>query len=172
MLFQDDYQLQLIQKYLKTVKKHTIWPYHCVQNTIGNTIVEPINEALYLWEKIHRKKPIVLNKGELDLVEEYSIVQAENKCSDPNWFFLNLIKQSKIVYWAGEALSHCVNKSVRDTFNFHFVNGPQHSPQLDFNWFLIRDCSSPVAGYEKETEEFIGFCAANGINFTDSQLII
>ena len=167
-----EYTSSIIKRYLKTVKKHIIWPFHCVEHTIGSTIVESINESLYLWEKIHNKKPVILNKGENQLVEEYSIVQPEDKVHDPNWFFLGLIKKSKTVYWAGEALSHCVKKSLMDCYNFNYKNAPKHSPSIDCNWFLLKDRSSPVSGFNKEVQELIDFCVSNEINFTESKLTL
>ena len=157
-----DYEILLVKRYLKTVGKHIVWPYHCLQNTIGNSIVEPINSALYLWEKIHKKPPIILCKGEKPLVEEYSIVQPEDKTHDPNWYFLSNLKKSKTVFWSGEALSHCVKKSIIDSYHA--------CSDSNKNWFLIKDTSSPVTGFEKEAEELIKFCVNNNINFTDHTL--
>lgn len=166
--FPELYPISTVKKYLNTVKNHTIWPYHCLQNTVGNTIVDCINDALYEWERFQRKKPLILNKGENPLYEEYSIAQPEDKILDPNWDFLSVINStnSPNVYWAGEALSHCVKKSVMDSYEIlSRIKGVG-------NWILVKDTSSCVPGYEREANDFVRFCVEKNIGFTTSEVKI
>lgn len=46
-----------------------IWPTHCVQHTVGAAIYQPIIEASF-----NNTSTIVLTKGDINTVEEYSIM--------------------------------------------------------------------------------------------------
>lgn len=157
------------KKYISTVKNHTIWPEHCLQNTIGSTFTQVINDMIYDWESVHQKSALVFHKGENKYTEELSAIQPEDKTLDPNWLLLDQIRNSQHVYWAGEALSHCFSKTVVDAFE---LISKQYYLNNNFNWHILKDATSAIPGYDDTVHNFINFCTEKGISFTDCSHLI
>ncbi|KAG1706052.1 hypothetical protein DVH05_002614 [Phytophthora capsici] len=92
---------------------------------------------------------------------------------------MTTLQRSKRLVIVGEALSHCVNFTVRDLVD----NWPEDRLS---DLIILTDCSSPVAGYETEAEvgykllmaidiglmplmqEFLNDMAALGLTLTTS----
>ncbi|KAH9258144.1 hypothetical protein BASA81_003707 [Batrachochytrium salamandrivorans] len=97
----------------------TIWPEHCLVGTKGHAVVDCLASAMHEWEAKTLSSTSFLFKGNNALTEHYSCFKAEvPKMDDQNTLFnLSFIREldryEEIVV-AGQALSHCVNFSVRD----------------------------------------------------------
>jgi nicotinamidase/pyrazinamidase len=64
----------------------------------------------------------------------------------------------------GQALSHCVNFTVRDITNRLIENG--QSPSIIY---LLTDASSPVMGFEKAGEDFVHDMKESGVHITTTK---
>lgn len=96
----------------------TIWPEHCIIGTPGHNIAPDVHATALEWAKKKTAIQYVL-KGTHSYTEHYSALKAEYELSfDPatklnQALINNLAKPSKVAI-VGEALSYCVNYSVRD----------------------------------------------------------
>ena len=125
----------------------TIWPNHCIVGTKGHNLDETIHNGVMNWAHLHRKNPHYVMKGSYPFSEHYSILSAEvQQESIPetcvNKALLERLASAERIFVAGEALSHCVLFSLLDIAKYI-------SPS---KMTLLRNCSSPIAGFETATE--------------------
>lgn len=135
--------------------QHTIWPYHCIVGTKGHEITESINDALSEWAKENRQLVCYMWKGTNPKAEMYSAFKADVEVPGAdetklNKQVLDRLYRSENIVICGQASSHCVRHSVDDMVKY-FKDKRGDTPKL----YLMSDCSSPVAGYEKTTEQFL-----------------
>lgn len=137
-----------------------IWPEHCLVGTPGHNIVEDVRAAIDEWSDATGGSVECIQKGENLLTENYSALCAEvpicSKTSFNKDFFDSLRKSERILV-AGQALSHCVNYTVRDLV--------EHWPAEELNKItLLTDGASPVPGFEEAGETFLKDMKDAGIN--------
>ncbi|ETK90421.1 hypothetical protein L917_05640 [Phytophthora nicotianae] len=137
----------------------TIWPEHCLIGSPGHNIVPDVLESALEWSKQSLKPIQYVMKGSNPFTEHYSALKAEYELPyDPSTSLnISLIKSlqrtGKLVI-VGEALSHCVNFTVRDLV----TNWPVERLS---DLVILTDCSSPVAGFEAEVITLVyHFCMA------------
>ncbi len=142
-----------------------IWPEHCLIGTWGQTVADPVSQALLRWED----RPAVvgwLSKGSNIYTEHYSVVQADvPDPSDPrtqlNTAFLNDLQSYDVIGFTGEALSHCVANTGYDivaNFASRYIR----------KIHLITDCSSSVPGFAQTSKSFLSDMKAFGMQFCNS----
>jgi len=100
-----------------------IWPEHCIIGSYGHAIVPELNVALQNWAKVRNKAVTYVMKGQNCRTEMYSALKAEvEDPKDPrtalNEELLVKLKIADRIIICGQALSHCVNYTVRDILNF------------------------------------------------------
>lgn len=148
--------------------KHTIWPEHCLIGTTGHNVEVTVIEAIRFWERNHPgRNANYIFKGSNPLTEHYSAIQAEvidseDPSSKTNFSLIDQLKPNDQIIVAGEALSHCVKNTLTDLF----VYIPQSKV------YLLKDCTSSVAGYESAGEEFINMNKEKGMNIISSEDIL
>lgn len=131
----------------------TIWPPHCLVSTIGHALYQPLGEALHVWEEKNYGYVDFVTKGLNILSEHYSAIKADVPVEavpdtilkvddDPstqlNTRFIQTLEEADEVWFAGEALSHCVASTFYDVAD-NFSNA-DYIKKLVF----IEDASSPV----------------------------
>eukprot|EP00586_Coscinodiscus_wailesii_P016837 CAMPEP_0172505430 /NCGR_PEP_ID=MMETSP1066-20121228/186432_1 /TAXON_ID=671091 /ORGANISM="Coscinodiscus wailesii, Strain CCMP2513" /LENGTH=257 /DNA_ID=CAMNT_0013282033 /DNA_START=55 /DNA_END=825 /DNA_ORIENTATION=+ len=97
--------------------KFIIWPEHCRIGTEGHNVVRDIDEAIIEWIDTTGSSVTWILKGHNNLTEMYSAFQAEiplSKMTSFNQSWFNRLRQFDRILFAGQALSHCVNFTVRD----------------------------------------------------------
>lgn len=97
----------------------TIWPEHCLIGTPGHAVIESIHRSLMEWVAIKFRTINYLMKGMNCLTEMYSAIAAEVPIlSDPetqyNTEFLKELQTADRLIIGGQAMSHCVQYTVRD----------------------------------------------------------
>lgn len=142
-----------------------IWPYHCIKNTWGWNIYEPLKNALNKWELSNNKLTIKIIKGESSLTEHYSAVKAEVPLAEdiktlPNKEMLDKISSSDEVFIAGEAFSHCVYSTVKDLIEY-FSDNEKKSPAF----IIYENATSPVSGFEKQADKIKSDLISLGVSF-------
>mmetsp|Transcript_6087 Transcript_6087/g.9167 ORF Transcript_6087/g.9167 Transcript_6087/m.9167 type:complete len:332 (-) Transcript_6087:685-1680(-) len=140
--------------------KICVWPEHCIIGTRGHCLVDPFNEAISEWSDATGSSAEFVQKGENLLTEMYSALSAEVPISAETSFnqelFDSLNKSSKILV-VGQALSHCVNNTVRDLL--------EHMTEEDRKKvYLLSDCASPVVGFEDDGAKFVQYVKDSGAN--------
>lgn len=122
-----------------------IWPKHCVISTWGHQIADTLREALQGWREKTGKAVRYVFKGENPFTDQFSIFEGVDDSYPETAFNESLFRRlSKFetVTFAGEALSHCVQESV-----LHYMNRLDSVKQTVL---LLADCSSPVAGFDRD----------------------
>ncbi|KAE8895183.1 hypothetical protein PF005_g919 [Phytophthora fragariae] len=143
-----------------------IWPEHCLIGSPGHNIVPNVHAAALEWTKCSLKPVQYVMKGCNSFTEHYSALKAEFELPyDPatslNQALVDSLKLADKVVVCGEAVSHCVNYTVRDLV----AAWPQHRCK---DLVILTDCASPVPGFEKAGEEFLRDMAAEGLTLTTS----
>jgi len=151
-----EWSLQYIEQLEKQKKfEHMVWPYHCIIGTKGHQVNPNINKALQEWAKKNRRLVCYLWKGTNPKAEMYSAFKAEVMVPGADETRLNTQVLSRLyhngnIVICGQASSHCVRHSVEDMVEY-FKSKSGDPPQL----YLLRDCASAVAGFEKLTDRYL-----------------
>ncbi len=133
-------------------KQLMIWPYHCMEGTIGRSLVPALSEAMMFHAGARMAQPTYLTKGTIAHTEFYSVVEPEVKYAKHpdgglNTRFLDMVAQFDLVYVTGQARSHCVLETMQSTLRY-FGNKPEVISKLRF----IDDATSSIPGFEQQTE--------------------
>jgi nicotinamidase/pyrazinamidase len=138
-----------------------VWPTHCQIGTWGHNVHDAVRKAYNRWEAEQFAVVNKVTKGSNPFTEHYSPMKAEvPDAADPttqlNTAFIRDIAGADLTLIAGEASSHCVKGGVEDlAANFG-------SASLS-NIALIRDCMSPVRGFEQQAGGFLADMKARGL---------
>ena len=144
-----------------------VWPVHCQIGSWGHNIHADLLAACSAWEEQALKPVNVLNKGANPWTEHYSAVQAEvPDADDPdtqlNHKLIHHLDQADVLLIAGEASSHCVKATVE-----HIV---AHLPSGKVGKIvLLKDCMSPVGGFEAQHTAFFADMHAKGVQLMHSR---
>jgi nicotinamidase/pyrazinamidase len=143
---------------------HCIWPPHCLIGSWGHNIYQPFYDALQVWEDSFATVDYV-TKGSNIYTEHFSAVTAEvpdpeDPTTQMNTAFVQTLENADIILLAGEALSHCVANTLRDTANA--FSNPKYIEKVH----LLVDASSSVPGFEHLGEAFVKEFTAKGMKTT------
>lgn len=149
--------------YLSKTGKHIVWPPHCLIGTPGHNIVSCISDAIFAWQNKTKKAADYLIKGSDENIEQFSAFdQIKHSsalcgiCTPPHTHVNNIFCSVKKIYVGGEALSHCVSRTVSDIV--------RQNPDLLSHIVLLKDACSPVPNYEEDAERFLNEMTAKGMN--------
>lgn len=143
--------------------KLTIWPEHCIVGTAGHEVVHCISAALQRWCSLKDGRNIIyVTKGMNMLTESYSALKAEvpfdgDRSTDLNEDLLRRLLAATQVIVCGQAMSHCVNYTVRD-----ILENMTDPTKL----VILQDGMSPVRSCEDMAEEFIQFVIGKGVRLS------
>lgn len=145
--------------------KLCIWPEHCLIGSAGYAVVPPVNDAIQQWAGVNLNTVQYIMKGTNCLVEMYSAICAEVELkSDPSTSvdenLIERLNEADKLIVCGQALSHCVNYTVRDILK-HWKGNPAKI-------CILSDCSSPVAGFEDAASNFLKEMKEVGVTITTS----
>ncbi|KAL7526235.1 hypothetical protein ACHAXR_001385 [Thalassiosira sp. AJA248-18] len=143
-----------------------IWPEHCLIGSGGHTVVQEVMEAANDWCNETGGSVEWVDKGQNLLTEMYSALCAEvpvcEKTAFNNDLFESLKKDTNKLVMCGQALSHCVNYTVRDIV--------EHWPKEEMDKLtVLTDCASPVPGFEEAGETFLNDMKEMGVNLETSE---
>jgi nicotinamidase-related amidase len=140
----------------------------------GHHIIITIQEALANWrrnwqekEHVHKRVKYV-RTGTNANTEMYSVLRAEvadsrDVLTGLNKRFLSDINSADKLYVCGQALSHCVNYTLRDLFKY-WIRKPSDIT-------LLVDGSSAVGGFEQAAYEFIKEMKDEGIRLRTCEAV-
>ena len=127
-----------------------IWPEHCLIGSPGHTVVDVVREALDEWSETTGGSIEWVLKGQNLLTEMYSALEAEIPVSKSNTFNkelqMSLLASDQLLV-CGQAMSHCVNYTLRDIVS----RWPKEETS---KICLLTDCSSAVPGFEAAADDF------------------
>ncbi len=90
------------------------------------------------------------------------VVDPSDPSTDLNTSFFNSINESDTILVAGEASSHCVANTLRDSYA-HF--GEEFVKKL----VLLEDATSPVTGFELQAKQMIDEMKVLGMKISNTQ---
>lgn len=134
-------------------KTLVIWPYHCIQGTVGASLENQFSNMVYFHAIAKRRicNPIV--KGKYPLSEMYGIIKPEyDRKNTFNLELLNKIENADKVIIMGEAKSHCVLESIKQMVE-HYHDRPDITSKL----YILEDTMSSIPSFEIETEKAFEF---------------
>lgn len=141
--------------------KLIIWPEHCLVGTRGFIVQEGLMNALLDWETRTNLSVNYVEKGNNAITEHYSALKAEVPRSDDprselNCAFINQLEKYDTIVVGGEALSHCVNFTVRDLAAN--VKNPKKI-------IVLTDGCSTITGFETASADFRKDMEELGVRF-------
>jgi nicotinamidase/pyrazinamidase len=140
-----------------------VWPVHCVTGTWGHNIQSDVASSLAAWELTHQRATSKVLKGEYPLTEHFGVFEADVPvASVPGTQFNTALAKSlaegaDVIAIAGQAASHCVAASY-DQFMRFLARTPTSAPPV----VLLRDCMSPVPGFEQLADDLFERARAGG----------
>lgn len=130
-------------------KQLCIWPYHCIEGTLGAQLENQFTNMLYFHAASRKTAPTLIYKGQNPNTEMYGIIKAEyDKDRYVNQTVLDAISGYDSIYIAGEAASHCVLSSLIQILEYFGDNKKVTSKII-----VLEDCMSPIGGFETSTKE-------------------
>lgn len=142
-----------------------IWPEHCLIGSDGHAVVDEIRKALDEWGESTGGSVEWVLKGQNLLTEMYSAIEADVPVSKETAFnetlHESLMKSCDRLLVCGQAMSHCVNYTVRDLVA-RWPKDQRH--QI----CVITDCASAVPGFEAAAELFLKDVEAEGVKLIKS----
>ena len=141
----------------------TIWPEHCLVGTKGHAVYDSLSDAMHEWELKKHSAVSFLLKGNNALTEHYSAFKAEvirpdDKRTALNLRFITALTDYEEIIVAGQALSHCVNYSVRDLVS---TLTPENRKKI----IVLTDGCSTIAGFEDASKSFRQEMEVMGVRF-------
>lgn len=153
-------------KYIEELEKqgefpHCIWPEHCINGTKGASFVQPVMDAIIAWTKATKSFYQVVTKGTYPMTEHFGAFRANvpvagHPETQLNQGLLQKLESFDVIYFAGEAQSHCVANTLKQAMQF---------PELAKKFVILTDCMSPVTGFEHMADSIYADAAAMGIKF-------
>lgn len=129
------------------------WPVHCVVGTWGHNVHADVAAEIAAWESAWVRPAYRVLKGMNPLTEQYSAVRAEVQDLKDIGTQTNMKLIGKArpeagewLFVAGEAASHCVAATLEDLLASW---GREAARRV----VILRDCMSPVPGYEDQAVE-------------------
>lgn len=140
---------EYVQSLEKNAKKTlVIWPYHCLQGTMGNAVENQLANLIYFHSVAKKTVPERVVKGMAPLSEMYGIIKPEDSNEQNiNMDLLNEIEKYQMIVVAGQAKSHCVLESVKQILE-HYADRPDITSRI----YILEDCMSSIQGFEEATE--------------------
>jgi len=141
---------------------HCIWPPHCLIGTWGHNVYPELADALRKWEDAQFAMTDYVTKGSNPWTEHFSGIKAEvPDPSDPttqvNSGLIKTLEEADIVVVSGEALSHCVANTVRDTGAC--FSDPKYIEKI----VLLTDATSNVPGFDNFGKDFLDEMTKKGM---------
>ena len=120
---------------------NVIWPEHCIIGTTGWAIQKDIMDAVIERARLGKYHQII-QKGQYPLTEHFGAFRANIEYTDepstqPNHKFIEILQKYDEVYLCGEAKTHCVANTLKQSFDF---------PELVKKFIILEDCMSNVPG--------------------------
>jgi nicotinamidase/pyrazinamidase len=137
-----------------------IWPEHCLIGSAGHALVDPIQSALATWSATTGGSVEWVWKGQALLTEMYSALEADVAVTPDTAFNQSLqdsLLESDRLLVCGQAMSHCVNYTLRDIVERWPADQRSHIT-------LLTDGASAVPGFEAAAAQFQVDMTAAGVH--------
>ena len=154
-------------KYIEELDKegefpHCIWPEHTIIGTKGASFVDSIMIPIMSWCRTKKWFYQVVTKGTYPMTEHFGAFRANIKVeghpeTQLNQGLLKKLEEFDEIYFAGEAMSHCVSNTLKQAM--------EYAPELAKKFIILTDCMSNVTGFEHVADKIYDDAKAMGIRF-------
>jgi nicotinamidase-related amidase len=147
-----------------------VWPIHCVTGTWGHNIQPDLMQQLNLWEQKNQQAVRKVLKGEYFLTEHFGVFEADAPDANVSSTLFNsalaqaLLHGTTTLFIAGQASSHCVAASFDQLVGYIQA----HSLAMP-HMVLLKDCMSPVTGFEADAAALFERATAVGAAMMTAQ---
>jgi nicotinamidase-related amidase len=151
--------------------KLCIWPEHCIIGSPGHNVRPVILAAVNDWAESRMKEVVFVCKGQSCLTEMYSALRAEVPVESDERTLLNtgllrMLQESRHLIVCGQALSHCVNFTVRDLVeSYDGLDGLDGLGSIS----ILSDGTSPVPGFEEAGNKFLEDMKGKGLRVVTTE---
>lgn len=159
------------QRYLQALKTNnkrslTIWPYHCLDGTGGDSLHPWLASSIKDWFLKSKNSWTIVRKGQHQLSEMYGVFADELGYNLDVKLCKSLDQPDQRIIVVGEAFSHCVIETLLQLYKY--------LPQVVKNTFVLIDCMSviPTEGSQEYTNEKIKYLKTKGMNFITSDELL
>lgn len=149
-------------KYLENLGTSMVWPEHCLMGSRGWEISETLKSTI---DNAKIPSKYFFMKGLNPRTEHYSAIKADylidgDPDTDVNMVLIDILDKYDVIEVAGEAMSHCVNRTVRDIISI--------KPELAKRIVLLVDAMSSVPGFEDDGNKFIEDMIISGCKISET----
>jgi len=142
---------------------HCIWPEHCIAGSEGAAIESSVMKAVTDWARKGNYFQVI-QKGAYPLSEHFGAFEAQvpvagEPSTQMNHGLIDKLNKYDIIYFAGEAKSHCAATTLLQIMKF---------PELSKKLVILEDCLSPVPGFEHISDHIYEAAQKIGIKFAKS----
>ncbi len=147
-----------------------VWPVHCVTGAWGHNIHSDLAVQLQAWEFARQRAVVKVLKGEYPLTEHFGVFEADAPVQGvaSTQFNTSLAqaqtKDVELLLLAGQASSHCVASSFDQLAGYI-----KQQKDIKTRIVILRDCMSPVAGFEAAAHAFFERAKAFGADIMTAQ---
>ena len=150
---------------------HFVWTEHCIVGPWGWGVVPTLAKSLGNWEREQFARVNYVVKGNNPWTEHLSGIKAEvpdpmDPATQINTRVVQTLEDADIVLLSGEALSHCLAATGRDTAAA--FSNPKYTEKL----VLLRDTTSNVSGLDFLGDAFIKDMQAKGMRIESSETFL
>ena len=162
--------------------KLCVWPEHCIIGSPGHNVRPSILAAINEWAASRMREVTFVWKGQNCLTEMYSALGAEvpvesDERTHLNTGLIRTLRESSRLFVCGQALSHCVNLTVRDLvasmtpgpMEVDHPTGPLGPLGPPESICVLRDCTSAVPGFEDAGAAFLEDMRAKGVRIVTTR---
>ena len=150
----------------KAKKDLFIWPYHCLQGTLGSALENQFANMVYFHSVAKKTMVNRIVKGTDPFSEMYAIFAPEfDEKGFINLDVLNKMTKFDKIVIAGQAQNFCCYESIKQLLEFHKSNS-----ELLKKVYILEDCMSPVIITKEEaTKQYDELKKIYKINIVNSQ---
>ncbi len=146
-------------------KTLVIWPYHCIQGTLGCAIDSQLMNLILYHSTIRRTRLDIMVKGTSPMSEMYGIFKPEYDARNIiDLKILNAIANYDRIVITGQAKSHCVLETIAQMLEHY--QGNQGAVQ---KMFVLEDTMSIIPSFEDSTNESFDEFRSKGVNLVTTQ---
>ena len=142
-----------------------IWSYHTEEGTEGEALERNFGNFVYFHSALRKSEIGFIRKGLSKTTERYGAFKPEyNPNNEKEIEKVDEIWSYDRIVFAGQAKSHCVLETIRQ-----FIEEYKDNQDMMKKIYILDDCMSAIAGFEKITEDGFREFRELGINIVKSR---
>lgn len=152
--------------------EHTIWPEHCVPDTVGFTLQPYLRDAVEFWETQKNLPAARITKGSNIFREHFSAFKAEvphpqDPSTKPQLKMADMIiNHVDVMYWAGIAEDYCLMNSFIDFIEMLSAGDDAKRKSLAAKMVFLEDATASVGAVPQLKQFFWDYMQKHKVEIT------